>query len=142
MPGLLLACAASSRCSGGISCLWLVAGLQLRRANLRPDGGDHSAGPRSWCGVKAVLQFACRARLKSLPPSLLFMLKIAFSRWVWCLLCRRQLRFLVVFCFQIAFLEINTNIHQGTMGELFFVKPRFPFFLESLQNVKRSFPAS
>lgn len=48
----------------------------------------------------------------------------------------------VLFCFQIAFLEINTNIRRGMMDELFFLKPRSLFFLECLQNVNRSSPAS
>lgn len=127
----------------GISSLWLVAGLQLQRANLQPGMGSYPAGPQNWPGVKAALRAACGSKAETLPFPVPLALEAAFSRWVWCLAGRGLLRVLAaLFCFQIAFLEINTNICQGTMDELFFVKTHSPFFLECLRNVKRSFPVS
>lgn len=46
-----------------------------------------------------MLRFALQSEAKTPPSSLLFMLKIAFSSWVGCLLCGRQLRFLVSLLF-------------------------------------------
>lgn len=133
MHGLLLALAAASRCSG-------VFALQLQRANLQPC---YPAGPQNWPGVKAAQRAACGSKAETLPSPVPLMLKAAFSRWVWCLAGRGLLRVLAaLFCFQIAFLEINANIRRGMMDALFFVKPHLPFFLECLRNVKCSFPVS
>lgn len=126
MHGLLLAHAAASRCSGVflLSGSWLA--LQLQPANLQPSS---PAGSQNWPGVKAALRAACGSKAEAFPSPVPPMLKAAFSRWVWCLAGRGLLRVLAaLFCFQIAFLEINANIRRGMMDALFFVKPHLPFF--------------